>query len=672
MTTDEHSYRREIERLRDEIRHHDHRYYVLDNPEIDDRAYDRLLKRLGELEAAHPSLITPDSPTQRVGGAASSRFSPITHSIPMLSLDNTYDNEEFTEWYRRVEKGLSGEAFELVAELKIDGVSANLIYKDGSLSVAATRGDGTTGEDVTQNVRRIRSVPLRLSVENPPAWLEVRGEVFIETLAFDELNRTVTAEGGERFANPRNAAAGSLRQKDPSVTASRPLRFFAHSYGKIDGAEPFTTHLQFLDYCKASGLRPADNMKVCRSLDEVTSWREHLQSIRDTLPYEIDGMVVKVNDLRQQRILGFTSKSPRWAIAFKFAARQATTAIRAIRVQVGRTGTLTPVAELEPVELGGVTISNATLHNFDEIARLDARVGDTVLIQRAGDVIPKIVQVITSRRTGAEQLFTVPAACPSCGGPVTRQNEEDVAYRCLNPSCPAQIEQGLLHFAGREAMDIEGLGDSAIEQLVRRGLVATVSDIYRLKHEDLMLLDLYGSKKANNLIAAIEKSKAQPLSRLLFGLGIRHVGEKAARVLAAQFGCIDALMAADTDKLTAISDIGPVVAQSITDYFSQQSVRGLIASLKAAGVRMDEPPQQVSAHRPFEGKTFVLTGELTRYTRSEAENLIREKGGTATSSVSKKTDYLLAGTEAGSKLTKARTLGVTIIGEDEFERMING
>lgn len=672
MTTEANSIHREIERLRAEIRHHDHCYYVLDTQEIDDRAYDLLLKRLGELEAAHPQFITPDSPTQRVGGAASSRFAPVTHSVPMLSLDNTYDDAEFTDWYRRVEKSLSGETFELVAELKIDGVSANLMYKDGVLNTAATRGDGVTGEDVTQNIRQIRSIPLRLSIDKPPAWFEVRGEIFIDTKAFDELNRTVTADGGERFANPRNAAAGSLRQKDPAVTASRPLRFFAHSYGKVEGADPFISHQQFLDFCKTCGLRPADNTKLCHSLAEVTAWREHLESIRDTLPYEIDGMVVKVNDLRQQRILGFTSKSPRWAIAFKFAARQATTVIRAIRVQVGRTGTLTPVAELEPVELGGVTISNSTLHNFDEISRLDARIGDTVLIQRAGDVIPKVVQVITARRTGNEQIFPIPAHCPSCSGPVTRQKEEDVAYRCLNPSCPAQIEQGLLHFASREAMDIEGLGDSAIEQLVHRGLVKTFTDIYRLTHEDLMLLDLYGSKKANNLIAAIEKSKTRPLSRLLFGLGIRQVGEKAARVLAAHFGHLDALIAADTEKLTAISDIGPVMARSITDYFSQAAVRDLINGLKAAGVRMDEPLQVVSESRPLEGKTFVLTGELTRYSRSEAENIIREKGGATTSAVSKKTDFVLAGAEPGSKLAKARTLGVSVITEEEFIRMING
>ena len=507
-----------IDKLKSEINHHDYLYYVEDSPEISDYQYDQLIKQLVELEKQNPSLITPDSPTQRVSGQASPTFSPVRHSIPMLSLDNTYNQEEFLDWYDRAVKALKGEHFELVTELKIDGVSLSLSYVNGVLKTAATRGDGETGEDVTANVKSIRAIPLRLMSKKPPEFFEVRGEVYINKKDFLELNRRISEEGGQEFANPRNAAAGSLRQKNTQVTARRPLKFFVHSYGKVEG-EAFETHWSFLEFCRKSGLRPTDRAVLCKTFEEAVAFRNEIEQKRDTLPYEIDGIVIKVNSLARQQALGFTSKSPRWAIAFKFTARQAVTKVENIRVQVGRTGIITPVAELAPVELSGVTVSNSTLHNFDEIERLDVRVGDTVIVERAGDVIPKVVQVLKPKRTGGEKIFRIPKHCPACGGPIIKEKEEEVAYRCINPSCPAQIARALAHFAGRPAMDIEGMGESAIEQLLSRKLIKGFSDIYFLCKEDLLKLDLFKDKKAQNLLDSIEKSKKQPLSRLLLALG---------------------------------------------------------------------------------------------------------------------------------------------------------
>ncbi|MHB9154772.1 MAG: NAD-dependent DNA ligase LigA [Endomicrobiales bacterium] len=665
-----HHVQQEIENLREEIRRHDYLYYVLDQPEISDYEYDRLLKTLQALEKEHPRFITPDSPTQRVAGKAAPTFKPVRHTIPMLSLDNTYSEEELREWYDRVCRGLRGADFELVLEPKIDGVAVNLTYEKGILTVGATRGDGVTGEDVTPNLKSVRAIPLRLLSGRPPGFLEVRGEVYINKDDFEKLNKRMKESGEPAFANPRNAAAGSLRQKNPNITAERPLRFFVHSYGKVAG-EQFSTHWEFLQHCRKLGLKPVEQAQLCSRLEEALAFQKSLEQRRDTLPFEVDGMVAKVNSLAQQRVLGFTRKSPRWAIAYKFAARQATTRILAIRAQVGRTGVLTPVADLEPVEVGGVTISHATLHNFDEIKRLDARVGDTVLIQRAGDVIPQVVKVIESKRTGREKEFFPPAHCPACHGPITRATEEEVAYRCLNPSCPAQLEQGLIHFARREAMDIEGLGESAVEHLVRKKSVSNFADLYSLTKDDLLQLEGFKEKKAENLLRAIERSREQPLSRLLFGLGIRHVGEKAAWVLAGRFGDIDRLVEASCDDLTRLNEVGPVMARSVVDFFSQPSVRSLVEKLRKAGVNTTEPKRETAA-LPLSGKTFVFTGELSAYTRSDAENRVRELGGNPSSSVSRKTDFVVAGEAPGSKLAKARKLGVKILNESEFKELIKG
>lgn len=660
----------EIEKLRKEIRHNDYLYYVLDQPEISDFEYDQLFKRLQKLEEQYPSLVTPDSPTQRVSGLAAPTFNPVRHTVPMLSLDNTYNETEFRQWYERVSKALDNTDFEMTIELKIDGVGVNLTYENGILAIGATRGDGVTGEDVTPNMKSVRAIPLRLISPDPPRFLEVRGEVYMNKKEFEILNEKIKEKGEQPFANPRNSAAGSLRQKDPRITANRPLRFFIHSYGKVEGEE-FSTHWEFLQHMKSFGLRPVEHARLTRNWEDVLDYRKNMEEKRDSLPYEVDGIVIKVNSLAQQRTLGFTQKSPRWAIAYKFPARQATTKIAGIRVQVGRTGVITPVADLDPVQVGGVTIEHATLHNFDEIKRLDARVGDTALIERAGDVIPKVVKVIESKRTGHEKPFHIPRECPSCGGPITKEKEEEVAYRCLNPSCPVQIERGLIHFAGREAMDIDGMGEVVVEQLVRRKTVKDFADIYKLTKSDLLTLDLFKEKKAEKLLSAIEKSKERPLSRLLFALGIHHVGEKAAWVLAGEFRTMDRLLKATNEDLGRIKDFGPVLAEAVCDFFAQPAVKVLIADLREAGVNMTEPEREARG-LPFEGKTFVFTGELKGCTRTEAEKRVRELGGNASSSVSNKTDYVVAGEAAGSKLSKAEKLGVKVIDEAAFDKLLKG
>lgn len=659
---------REIEKLKEEIRHHDYLYYVVNQPEISDFEYDKLLKKLADLEEEYPKLITPDSPTQRVSGKVSPTFSPVKHAVPMLSLDNTYSEEESMEWLKRAQKSLNKKDIELVLEPKIDGVGINLTYENGILAIGATRGDGETGEDVTPNIKSIRSIPLRLMSSKPPSFFEIRGEVYIDKKDFNELNKKITSSDEQPFANPRNAAAGSLRQKNPLITSQRPLKYFIHSFGKIEG-ETFNTHREFLDFCRKLGLRTTEHSKLCSDINEVLAYRNELEKNRDSLAYEIDGVVVKVNSISQQKILGFTMKSPRWAIAYKFTARQSTTKLNNIRLQVGRTGTITPVADLEPVELSGVTISRATLHNFDEIKRLGVRIGDTVLLERAGDVIPKVIKVIESKRTGREKIFSIPEQCPVCGGPITKEKEEEVAFRCLNPSCPAQLERGLAHFASRGAMDIEGMGQSSVEQLIKNKMVVNFGDIYKLKKDDLLKLELFADKKAENLLAAIEKSKKQPLRRLLYGLGIHHVGEKAALLLAEKLHTIDRLMQARIEDLTTINEVGPVMAQSIADFFSQKTVRMLIEELIKYGVNTTEPEKEKRI-QPLSGKTFVFTGELKSFSRQEAENKIRELGGNPTSSVSRKTDFVVAGDSPGSKYDKAKKLGVQIIGEEEFIKML--
>ncbi len=658
-----------IEALRAEIRRHERLYYVSDSPEITDGEFDALMARLKALEAAHPECASPDSPTSRVGGERSNTFAPVPHRIPMLSLENCYSAGEFLAWNERVKKGLKGEAFELVVEAKIDGLSCSIEYEKGRLARASTRGDGEIGEDVTLNVRAIRSVPISLNLSSPPAVFEARGEVYMDKKDFERLRGEALSAGEEPFVNPRNAAAGSLRQKDPAVTAGRRLRFIAHSYGYLEGMVEPDSHWEYLNICRGLGFNISTlGSRVCRGAEEVLAVFREYEEKRFSLPFEIDGLVIKVDSLRQRRVLGSTAKSPRWAIAFKYPAQQATTTVKNVVFSVGRTGAITPVAELEPVKCGGVTISSATLHNFDEVGRLGLRIGDKVVIERAGEVIPKVVKVVPGSRTGAEKEIVPPKACPSCGSEVFR-DEEEVALRCVNPSCPVQFKRALLHFASRDALNIEGLGVSAVEQLVDKGLVKGFPDIYRLKKEDLLGLELFKDKKADNLLSQIDKSRAQPLSRLIYALGIRHIGEKNARVLAGRFKTMNGLMAAGLDELSRVGDVGPVMAAAVTEFFSPEATRKMMSDLAGAGLRMDEPERENSGG-PLAGKTFVFTGELKTMTRDEAQAKVRELGGRETSSVSGKTSYVVAGAEPGSKYGKAKKLGVTVLSEEEFLKLL--
>jgi DNA ligase (NAD+) len=657
--------KKKIENLRERIREHDYRYYVQSQPTISDKEYDDLMQELVDLERAHPQYETADSPSVRVSGGILEGFTTVAHGQKMLSLDNTYSYEGLREWAARVSKGLQGEAVSFVVELKIDGLSANLTYRKGILAVAATRGDGSTGEDVTGNISKIRPIPLRLRGADIPELIEVRGEVYLDKEDFERLNRQRRDQGDILFANPRNAASGSLKLLDSALVARRKLNFFAHSLGQYEG-KALKTQGEYLGQLKTWGIRVNPLSKLCKDIEGVIAYCGSVQQMRDTLSYEIDGMVVKVNDLRQQQVLGATAKSPRWAVAYKFPARQATTEVVKIRVNVGRTGVITPSADLMPVECSGVTIKSATLHNFDEIRRLGVREGDRVLIERAGDVIPKIVKVVEQRGT---KSFKIPVSCPVCGGMIVKEKEDDVAYRCINPSCPAQLERGLLHFASRGAMDIEGMGESVIEQLVRFKLVQGLSDVYRLTENDLARLDLFKEKKIGNLLEAIEKSKAASLSRVIYALGIRHVGGKAALVLANRFKSMDALMKARREGLESIHEIGPVIALSVVDFFSQPQTQALIMDLKKHKINLTESAA-VTEENLLTGKKVVFTGELSAYSRSEAEEIVRRSGGQASSSVSKETDFLVAGDHPGSKYEKARLLGITIIDENQFKRMV--
>ena len=655
-----------IEQLRETIRRHDYRYYVLNQPEIADAEYDRLLRQLAGFEAQAPSLVTPDSPTQRVGGIPDEAFRPVRHASAMRSLDNAFSEDEVQAWHERVVKGLQGHEPTYTVELKIDGVSLALTYEKGQLVQAATRGDGDTGEEVTANAKTIRAIPLRLTGEAPGRF-EVRGEVYMPTAAFARYNAQAQREGKETFANPRNASAGSLRQKDPQVTAERPLRFFTHSFGRLAGMA-YDTQWEFLQGCKRLGLPVNEHAARETSFEAVQQQCRRLERLREQLPFEADGVVIKVNELALQERLGATHKSPRWAIAYKFPAQQATTTVLKILHSVGRTGTVTPVAQLEPVVCGGVTISSATLHNYEEVARLGVKVGDRVLIQRAGEVIPQIIKVIQSRRRGTTRAITPPARCPVCGGTVTKDKEEEVAYRCINPSCSAQLVREMLHFGSREAMDIEGLGEAAVEQLVERRVVRDVADLYRLTMKDLLELELFAEKKAQNLLATIQASKARGLSRLLYGLGIRHVGEKAAQVLAQRFGTLDRLLEADRDRLEEVHEIGPVMAQALLQFFRQPQSRALVKKLRAVGVKMSE--EALHGPTPLANLTFVFTGALSGMTRPQAEALVRRLGGSASSSVSRATNYVVAGESTGSKAAKAAQLGVKIIDEAQFKKLI--
>lgn len=664
---------KEIARLSREIEGHNHRYYVLDEPTISDKGYDLLLKRLIGLEEKFPELRSSTSPSQRVGAKVPSGAAAVAHRIKMYSLDNTYSMEELREWHQRVLKGLSNQKVEYVAELKIDGVSASLTYTKGKFALGATRGDGVRGEDVTHSLKTVRSIPLMLIKKNGehlPGVLEVRGEIYMNQKDFAALNRERKKSGEAIFANPRNAASGSVKLLDSRITAKRHLNCFIHSFGVLEGARKFMTQWEFLENIRGWGLRVNTNSRLCRTLEEVMAYCREYQEKRDTLPYEIDGVVVKVNSLAQQEQLGFTLKSPRWAVAYKFPARQVTTKVLDITVQVGRTGILTPVAELEPVECGGVTISRSTLHNFDEIKRLGVRKGDRVLAERAGDVIPKIVKVVESSGKSGKETFNVPTQCPSCDGAVIKEAEKDVAYRCVNPLCPEQIERGVLHFASRGAMDIEGLGESVIHQLCERGLVKDFADIYFLKPKDLLELELFAEKKAENLLMAIENSKQRTLSRFLFGLGILNVGEKVALILAQRFGSLEKLMKAESEDLGGIRGIGKVIAVSIVKFFKQPATHRLMAKFRKAGVNSVEPAAFKRSGK-FQGKKFVFTGELASMTRAQAGARVRELGADVISSVSAATDFVVAGENPGTKQQKALRLGVKVLDEQQFQEMIN-
>jgi DNA ligase (NAD+) len=650
--------------LRADIRRHDRLYYVEARPEIADAEYDRLLRQLADLETAHPELITPDSPTQRVGGAVASDFQPVKHAVPMLSLDNTYTETDLFEWRDRVVKGLPpGETPAYVVEPKIDGVSLALLYENGLLVRAATRGDGETGEDVTRNAKTIRSIPLRLEGLFPTR-LEVRGEVYVAKDDFKVLSLRCLEKGANAPANGRNFAAGSLRQKDPRVTAERPLRFFVHSYGMVEGAR-FETHADFLTACRSYGFAVEEHAVRCATFEDALAACQRFQRDRAAFSFEADGAVVKVDAIEQQRRLGMTFKSPRWAVAYKFPAAQATTQVNEVILSVGRTGAVTPVAKLVPVECGGVTLSSASLHNFDEIKRLGLKIGDWVLVERAGEVIPKVIQVILSKRPADARPVMVPGACPACGGKIARMKEEEVIYRCLNSACPAQIEKSLLHFASRDAMDIQGLGEAVVGELFSKKIVTDLVDLYRVNKAQLLTLEGFKDKKAENLLKGIAESKNRPLSRFLNGLGIRDVGEKGAFLLADHFGSLQKLMGATEDELRAIHEVGPVMAESVAGFFRQTTARRLIEKFRQLGI---DPVESKRPSGQFTGKTIVFTGTLTRFARAEAERLVRERGGNASSTVSQQTSFVVAGPDAGSKLKRAQTLGIEVINEDEFLR----
>jgi DNA ligase (NAD+) len=649
-----------VEELRQQLREHEYRYYVLDQPTISDFDFDQLMRELKQLEAEHPELITPDSPTQRVGGEPAKEFPTYTFSRPMLSLENAYSEEELTDWARRVTQLAETDAIDYVAELKIDGLSVALIYENGLLDKAVTRGDGRTGEVVTGNVRTIHSVPLRL---NENASAEIRGEVFFGLKAFRQLNDDREQAGESRFANPRNAAAGSLRQLDPSMTARRSLDFYGYW---IQPTKPLQS--ENLKWITKLGLKVNPNRKLCHSLQEVLDFCRHWEEHRDDLDYEIDGVVVKVNSVDLQGRLGSTSKSPRWAIAVKFKARQAITKLIGIRVQVGRTGALTPVAELEPVQLGGTTIRNATLHNEDEIARLGVQINDRVLLERGGDVIPKVVSVVEPAPDRVP--FEMPSRCPVCGSEVYREEGEAVR-RCQSQTCPAKLKESLLHWASRKAMKIDGLGTKLVDQLVEKDLVHDVSDLYHLTQPQLEGLERMGAKSAENLLREIDACRSLEFWRLLFGIGIRHVGERTAQILASHFGSVERLEQATSEELEAVHEIGPKLAESIHQFFRQPENRALIERLRTSGLPMRaDIVEQPKAEQTFAGKTFVLTGTLDTMTREEAAALVTQRGGRVSSAVSKKTSFVVAGRDPGSKLEKARDLGVSILDEQEFRRML--
>lgn len=657
-----------IEALRRQIRHHDYLYYVKDRPEISDQEYDRLFRELSELEAAHPHLVTPDSPTQRVGAPPLDELKKIHHERRMLSIDSVSDAEEALAFDKRVRRELEVEAVEYVAEPKYDGLSVELVYESGRFVQGATRGDGTTGEDVTINLRTIRALPLQLPAESsPPAHLAVRGEVYMRLADFQRLNRVLTERGEEVFANPRNAASGSLRQLDSRITAARPLVLTCYEIMARSG-DPAATHWEELEWLARWGFPVPTQRRRCSSIEKVIAFHGEIEAARDQLPFEIDGIVVKVDRRSWQQVLGEKSRSPRWAIAFKFTPRKEVTQVQDIGVSVGRTGALTPFALLKPVEVGGVTISRATLHNADEVARKDIRVGDTVKVERAGDVIPAVVGRVPIPGEQRADPFRMPDHCPVCGSAVAR---EGAYYYCSGrAACPAQLKGELEHFGSKTALNIEGLGEKTVAQLVDRGLVKDLADLYALAKEQLLTLDGFADRSATLLLQAIERSKQVTLERFLIGLGIRQVGEHIARVLARHFGMLDAIMAADRDTFTRVREIGPEIAASLESFFREERNRRVIDRLRALGVRIEEQPSMSPAQRKLEGRTFVFTGGLERFSREEAKERVETLGGRVASSVSKKTDYVVAGKDPGSKLDEARRLGVRVLTEPEFVALL--
>jgi len=671
---------RRVDDLREQIRHHEHLYYVLDNPEISDAEFDRLVNELKALEAANPELITPDSPTQRVGGKPREGFVKVEHSAPMLSLDNAYNEEELRAWARRVGELAGTEKIEYVCELKLDGLSMALRYSDGTFERAITRGDGSIGEEVTLNVRTIRSVPLsidakKLKSSKLPRDFEVRGEVVMPLKAFERMNEDRERQNLSKFANPRNAAAGAVRVLDPNITAQRRLDFYSY-FLLVNGRQHFATHSEALDALEAAGFKVNPNRKLASNIDAVWKTISEWEAKRDKLPYEIDGIVIKVNRTALWQELGFTGKAPRWAIAYKYAARAGVTKIEDIVPQVGRTGKLTPVAWLAPVSIGGTTVTRATLHNMDEIDRLGVKIGDWVQVERGGDVIPKVVKVLDDKQhPRGNKNFRMPERCPECGGHVARV-EGEADHRCVNANCPAKLRESILHWAARGVMNIEGMGDALVNQLADRKLVRNVADVYELTKDKLFSLERMGEKSAQNVLDEIENSKKLPLDRVIYGLGIRFVGERTAELLAEHFGSMDALMEAASDKseekaleqLEEVTEVGPRIAESIREFFLESRNRELVDRLRAAGLQFKGKKKQRGTK--LAGKTFVLTGTLPNYSRDEAKKKIEDAGGKVSGSVSKKTDYVVAGADPGSKIDKARELGVTVINEDGLNELL--
>ncbi|NWF56271.1 MAG: NAD-dependent DNA ligase LigA [Syntrophaceae bacterium] len=665
--------RKRIDKLREELHFHNYRYYVLDDPVISDAEYDRLMRELENLEKEYPHLVTPDSPTQRVGAPPLDKFEEVRHAVPMLSLANAFEEEEVREFDGRVKRFLetTGDV-EYCAEPKIDGVAVELVYEQGRFLIGSTRGDGQVGENVTQNLKTIKAIPLNLipSKGKPlPARLDVRGEVYLPLKAFQELNARRERDGEPPFANPRNAAAGSLRQLDSSITAQRPLDIFCHGIGRYSGTE-LKTQWELLEALRSWGFKINPHRRRCRNVNEVFLFYRELDALREKLPYEIDGVVIKVNSFRLQEALGTVARSPRWALAFKFKPKEAITRVLDIVVNVGRTGALTPSAVLEPVRVGGVTVSSATLHNQDEIDRKDVRIGDTVVIQRAGDVIPEVVRVLVEKRTGKEKKFRLPDRCPVCGSEVDRPEGEAVA-RCTGIACPAKLKETIIHFASRDAMNIEGLGVKIIEQMVERGLIKDYADLYTLTLEQMLTLERMGPKLAENILTAIRNSKKTTLDRLIYALGILHVGEHIAKLLANEFSTVEELSQATLERLTSIKGIGEEIASSVVKFFQQEGNQKVIRKLKDYGVEYPPRPARPKAKDlKFQGKTFVFTGGLKTLSRSEAESKVESLGGKASSSVSKKTDFVVAGEDPGSKLDKAKALGVKVLTEDEFLELV--